>query len=674
MRFFFLIIAILLFTLPAQAQSDRLMPVPAKLENRQGIFRLDKNFRAYISGNRDTRATEYLGRVLMRLDGRTGLLFDKSTQEVKGAVKQVMSVKPGKRAPLKLGEDESYILEIRNDLILLESNTDLGVMKGMETLLQLLSMDAGGYYFPCLRIEDRPRFPWRGLLMDVCRHWMPADVVKRNIDAMAAMKLNVLHLHLTEDQGFRIESKHYPKLHQLGSNGHFYTQEQMRDLIRYADERGIRVVPEFDMPGHATSWFPGHPELASAPGPYAIEKGFGVFDPTLDPTKESTYEFLEIFLREMSALFPDEYLHIGGDENNGKQWDGNAEIQAWMKSHKIADNHGLQAYFNTRINKMLSANGKKMVGWDEILQPELPNNIVIQSWRGKEALVNAAKSGYKVMLSSGYYIDLCQTAEQHYLNDPVPAEASSLNADQLANILGGEATMWAELVTPETVDSRIWPRTCAIAERFWSSASVKDVPDMYRRLAIISPQLEELGLRHINFQNPMLRRAMQGGSIHPLRSLVDCMEPLKGYKRHSQGVKYSTDLPLTRLPDMCLVESPTRLQLVQWIEDAKNEKPEAWGKIESEAKKWTEMPAAFAAIEPLPAMVQQMQPAVKYLADLGKVTLEAVSHIKSRKPAAPDWAKQAKSILETAKKPVMEAEVAFVKEVEQLVDWAVNMK
>lgn len=671
---FLLLLSILLLPFFTPAQSDRLMPVPAKLENRQGQFRLDQNFRAYISGSRDTRATEYLGRVLMRLDGRTGLLFNHSTEEVKGAVKQVLSVKPGKRAPLKLGEDESYILEIRNDLILLDANTDLGAIKGLETLLQLLSVDGSGYYFPCLRIEDRPRFPWRGLLMDVCRHWMPMDVVKRNIDGMAAMKLNVLHLHLTEDQGFRIESKHYPKLHQLGSNGNYYTQDQMREIIRYADERGIRVIPEFDMPGHATSWFPGHPELASAPGPYAIEKGFGVFDPTLDPTKESTYEFLEIFLREMSALFPDEYLHIGGDENNGKQWEGNAEIQAWMKSHKITDNHALQAYFNTRVNKMLSANGKKMVGWDEILQPELPNNIVIQSWRGKEALVNAAKNGYKVMLSSGYYIDLCQTAEQHYLNDPVPAEAAGLNADQMANILGGEATMWAELVTPETVDSRIWPRTCAIAERFWSPAEVKDVPDMYRRLALISPQLEELGLRHISYQNQMMRRSMQGRNLAPLRALVDCMEPLKGYKRHSQGVNYTTDLPLTRLPDICQVESPTRLSLVKWISEIKDEKADHWSKIENEAKKWSEITVQFSEMDALPPMIKQMQPAVEHLNALGKITLEAVSHIKTKKPASPDWAKQAKAALEAAKKPVMEAEIAIVKEVEELVTWASSMK
>ena len=171
-----------------------------------------------------------------------------------------------------------------------------------------------------MHIEDRPRFPWRGLMLDVSRHWMPVEVVERNLDAMAAVKLNVFHWHLSDDQGFRVESRRYPRLQQLGSDGHYYTQDEIRRVVAYALDRGIRVVPEFDIPGHTTSWFPGYPELAGAPGPYAIGRHFGVFDPVMDPSREETYAFLDGFLGEMAALFPDPYFHIGGDEVNGKQW------------------------------------------------------------------------------------------------------------------------------------------------------------------------------------------------------------------------------------------------------------------------------------------------------------------------------------------------------------------
>ena len=181
---------------------------------------------------------------------------------------------------------------------------------------------------PAISIDDSPRFPWRGLMIDVSRHFIPLDVLKRNLDGMAAVKLNVFHWHLSDNQGFRVESKKFPKLHELGSDGLYYTQDEVRDLIAYARERGIRVVPEFDMPGHSTAWFVGYPELASGPGPYEIERKWGVFDPAMDPTREETYKFLDEFIGEMARLFPDQFFHIGGDEVNGKQWDANPKIQA----------------------------------------------------------------------------------------------------------------------------------------------------------------------------------------------------------------------------------------------------------------------------------------------------------------------------------------------------------
>ena len=301
----------------------------------------------------------------------------------------------------ELGEDESYRLDVTSSGARLNAPTTLGVMRGLQTFLQLEQTTSAGFAVPAVSIEDNPRFPWRGLMIDVGRHFIPLDVLKRNLDGMAAVKLNVFHWHLSENQGFRIESKKFPKLQGMGSDGLYYTQDEVRDLIAYARERGIRVVPEFDMPGHATAWFVGYPELASGAGPYQIERQWGVFDPAMDPTREETYKFLDTFIGEMAALFPDQFFHIGGDEVNGKEWDANPKIQAFMRAHGLKDNNDLQAYFNQRVQKIVAKHGKTMLGWDEILRPDLPKSIVIQSWRGPDSLAEAAKQGYRGLLSSG---------------------------------------------------------------------------------------------------------------------------------------------------------------------------------------------------------------------------------------------------------------------------------
>ena len=201
-----------------------------------------------------------------------------------------------------------------------------------------MEMTSEGFALPAVTIQDKPRFPWRGLMIDVSRHFIPLDVLKRNLDGMSAVKLNVFHWHLSDNQGFRVESKKFPQLQRMGSDGLFYTQDDVRDLIEYARERGIRVVPEFDMPGHSTAWFVGYPDLASAPGPYSVERKWGVLDPAMNPVENRTYKFLDEFIGEMANLFPDQFFHIGGDEVNGKQWDANPAIQEFMRSHDLKNN------------------------------------------------------------------------------------------------------------------------------------------------------------------------------------------------------------------------------------------------------------------------------------------------------------------------------------------------
>src|SRR5687767_10221718 len=525
-----------------------LMPIPASVTFHPGDrLPVDASFKVATRGHSDDRLKAAIARFMRRLEGRTvftlapGLATDdQMTQLI------VHADGPGQNIP-SVRENESYRIDITDRQAILKAPTVVGAIRGLETLLQLLSADRNGYFLPGVLIQDQPRFPWRGLLIDVARHFQTIEVLKRNLDGLAAVKMNVFHWHLTEDQGFRVESKKYPKLHQLGSDGNYYTQEQIKDVIAYARERGIRVVPEFDIPGHSTSWLVGYPELGSAPGPYTIERRPGIFEPALDPTREEVYKFLDGFLSEMAALFPDEYLHIGGDENEGKQWDRNPKIQAYMKAKGIKDNHALQAYFNQRLLKILQKHGKKMIGWDEILQPELPKDIVIHSWRGTAALAEAARKGYDGILSNGYYIDLIHPASQHYVADPLPAD-TTLTPEQARHVLGGEATMWAEWVSPDTIDSRIWPRTAAIAERLWSPRTVTDVDDMYRRLAVTSVRLEEVGLTHEKNQTMLLRRLAQGRDIGPLQTLVSVVEPVKEYRRNQQRPQTMLS-PLTGLID-----------------------------------------------------------------------------------------------------------------------------
>jgi hexosaminidase len=418
------------------------------------------------------------------------------------------------------------------------------------------------------------------------------------------------------------------------------------------------------MPGHATAWFVAYPELASAKGPFTIERRYGVMDPVMDPTRESTYEFLDAFWREMSALFPDEYMHIGGDENNGKMWNANPDIQAFMKKNQIADNHALQAYFNKRLLAILTRYRKKLVGWDEILHPNMPNNIVIQSWRGTQALVESAKKGYMGILSNGYYIDLCQSTAFHYLNDPVP-DGSALNDLEKKRILGGEATMWSEIVTDETVDSRIWPRTAAIAERLWSPASVRDMESLLQRLEPVSLQLEELGLTHIRNYEMMLRRLTRSENVSALKMLVDVLEPVKEYHRHDD-TPYTSYSPFTRTVDACRPESMTALRFNAAAKRFAEEKADK-ALLLSYLTAWQNNQQALLSVIAANPVLQEIKPQAERLAQLAAVAAEAVDVLAKGKKVKPEWRTGQETLLQEAKTPCAETELVIWAGVEALV-------
>lgn len=645
-----------------------LMPMPADVALDEGVFRVNADFRIGALMEATPRVHKAAARFLARLAGRTGLFLAQDPfARLEWTEGTSLFIKCGREGRLEPNEDESYLLFVGSTRIVLDAPTDLGILRGLETLLQCLVTDDKGFVFPCLQISDRPRFTWRGLLIDAGRHFMPVDVIKRNLDGMAAVKMNVLHWHLSEDQGFRIESKAFPKLHGLGSDGDYYAQDQVRDVIAYASDRGIRVMPEFDIPGHSTSWFVGYPELASAPGPYAIERLFGVREAAFNPADERVYAFFETFFAEMAALFPDPYLHIGGDENEGKHWDANPSIQEFKREKGLADNRALQAYFNGRILEILTGLGKKMIGWDEILEPGLPRDIVIHSWRGRESLYEAAKRGYPGLLSNGYYIDLCQPASFHYANDPLPEDAGLSEAERKL-VLGGEATMWTELVSPETVDSRIWPRTAAIAERLWSPATVRDADDMYRRLEVLSLRLEECGLTHLKNQDMCLRRLAGTSDIAALKNFVDVVEPLKRYARHSQGVTYTQFTPLTRIADAAFPESATARLFSAAVDDFLSGKDrQTADELREQLEWWKANQAALIPAIRGSAALREIEPVAADLARIADIGITAVSAIVSGIPPEPAWAEAAEAALKEARKPKSHVELPIVPAVEKLV-------
>jgi hexosaminidase len=673
MRTILIVMMLCSVLMPMAAQPQpaiNLMPIPASLRMGTGRLAIDPSFSVGISGNNDARLQRAVERFLNDLRRQTGMLpLDMKVTDPSKATLVVRAERATKEV-LDPGEDESYNLEVSSAGAKLDAPTTLGALHGLQTFLQLVSTTADGFAVPVLTIQDKPRFPWRGLLIDVGRHFIPLDVLKRNLDGMAAVKLNVLHWHLSENQGFRVESKKFPKLQEMGSDGLFYTQDEIRDLIAYAQERGIRVMPEFDMPGHSTAWFVGYPELASAPGPYQIERKWGVFDPAMDLTQERTYKFLDDFIGEMAGLFPDHYFHIGGDEVNGKQWDANPKIQEFKRSHGIKNNEDLQAYFNKRVQEIVSKHSKIMVGWDEILRPDLPKTIVIQSWRGQESLAAAAKQGYRGLLSHGYYVDLMWSAERHYSFDPLGGAGANLSPEEKKRVLGGEACMWGEYVSPENIDSRIWPRTAAIAERLWSPQETKDVDSMYQRMEKVSRKLDWLGLTHNSGYAPMLRRIAGSDDISALRVLADVVEPVKDYNRGDQAAAEPTSTdPLNRLVDAARPESMTARNFANQVDKLLSGKADAETKaqIKSLLILWRDNQTKLQPLAAQSFLLKEVVPISQDLSSLGDAGMRAMDYLGNGQHAPSDWTTEQLGLVEQAKKPKAQLLLVIAPSIQKLI-------
>jgi hexosaminidase len=652
------------------AAANALLPKPTSLTVGVGSLRITPGLTVSITGASSPIVEEAAGRMIRRLEDRTGLQLSRQLGHSPDAT-ILFTIGNAGPSIQTLDEDESYALTGTSTSVRIQAATPLGALHAMETLLQLVEATGTGYELPAVTLKDTPRFPWRGLMIDCGRHFEPIAVLKRNLDAMAAVKLNVFHWHLTEDQGFRIESEVFPALTANGSDGLFYTQQEARDLVRYAHDRGIRVVPEFEMPGHSTAWLVAYPELASGTTPKGIRREFGVSDYVLDPTREETYRFLQKFLAEMANIFPDQYVHIGGDEAPAPDWKTNPRIREFMAAHQLSDNDALQAYFNRRVLAILTGLHRRMVGWDEIFNPALPKDVVIQSWRGEESLARGAVQGYQGVLSAPYYLDGMRPASVHYLADPVPA-ATTLTPAQQKLILGGEVCMWAEHLDQRTIDSRIWPRTAAIAERFWSPRDVRDVDDMYRRLNIVSVELETLGLRHLTSEDSELRGLAETEEITALRHFSSAFEPVSFGER--ADTQHTTQLtPLTSFVDAVVPDPPIRhaVELATHQVLAPSSSAERAAAAQVLSSFYGNLSSSVAPVEAVMAddpRLQAIRPRAEQLAQLAAIGTQALAYLGDGSAATSGWKQASLATVAEAKKPSGLVRFHFLDSLSQLIN------
>ncbi|WP_052713021.1 family 20 glycosylhydrolase [Pseudoalteromonas rubra] len=746
-------------------QTPILMPMPTSLVQSAQTLALNKPLTLSLNGLSPQRSA-FIKAYYQQQFADFGYQVSPVTTEA--ALPIVVTVgdlqAPAHRLP-QLNQNEQYQLSISKTGIVISAPADFGALHALATLSQLLYFARDSLELALLQIEDSPRFPWRGLLLDSVRHFISVAAIKRQLRGMAAAKLNVFHWHLTDDQGWRFASKAYPKLHKLASDGQYYTQAEIKDVVQYASLLGIRVVPEFDVPGHASAIAVAYPELMTQVKPYQMEDGWGVFEPLLDPSKPQVYDFIDAMVAELATLFPDPYLHIGGDEVHPKHWQESKRVQAYMGKHQLATSADLQAHFNAKVQAILRRHNKKMMGWDEIFHPALDKDVMIQSWRGKASLSQIAAQGYPALLSAGFYIDQPQPTDFHYRNEPfdtglqrahpleeseriqawdftmprlkgsavtgklvlvseqntlrqayiqlndqpfkqaqldshlIPYDAgmsrlnatidswmgptraqltlnsesglsgrilignavypvtgsldphfthadltnmpflSAMGAQAQRNILGGEATLWSELVTEQNLDVRSWPRLFAIAERLWSERTRTDAEHMYHRLLPVSDFADAISLHHKKqFRHGLstvLAKHNSPDNLALLTRFAEQLEPASYYTRHhikyQQGL-YHQNAPLTQLVDFLPVESPALISLHLLLKQFEQGQIEALRAIHRALSVWQ---ADYPQLEKILANtthVQTLMPSMIVAREINTLSLSIVTRCLDNNP------------------------------------------
>lgn len=502
-----------------------IIPAPVSSVKEKGFFFIDDlTLINIITNNVDiNNQAEYLRDQIKTL---TGLNLEVISMQ--GTVKNSINLDLGFASK----SDEAYSLDISKKSVVIKGSSVAGIFYGIQSLLQLIPPGVSeDIEIPCLKIEDYPAYSWRGMHLDVCRHFFPASYIKKLLDQMAGLKLNTFHWHLTDDQGWRIEIKKYPRLTQVSSwrnetmaghysetnqkfdgirYGGFYTQDEIKDIVAYAKSRYITIVPEIEMPGHAVAALAAYPEYSCAGGPFNVYTKWGISDDVFCAGKEGTFQFLQNILSEVMDLFPGKYIHIGGDECPKTRWKLCADCQARIKELDIKDETALQGYFVKRIERFVSSKGKKIIGWDEIQEGGLPERAAVMSWRGFEGGIEAAKNGHDVVMTPTEfcYFDYYQGLESNeplaiggllplenvYRFDPMPPSIGPVNAK---HILGAQANVWTEYIPDQAqLEYMIFPRLCAMSEDLWTPVTLKDYPFFLYRLPKYLNRLKFFGINY----------------------------------------------------------------------------------------------------------------------------------------------------------------------------------
>lgn len=514
-------------------QGINVIPKPLSLVQNEGSFKVTKSTKFYASTpEAKTIATFFASKI----ESSTGYDLAISEEEVSSNAIALLIDNS-----LEVN-DEGYTLDATDKLVSIKAKTAKGLFYGMQTLMQLLPAEIESttvvngiaWTLPCVTIKDEPRFAYRGIMLDPCRHFIPVENIKKQLDVLALFKINQFHWHLTEDQGWRIEIKKYPKLTEIGSKrvdgegteySGFYTQEQIKEVVAYASERFINVIPEIELPGHALAAISAYPELSCKGDSLSPRIIWGVEEDVYCAGKEETFKFLEDVISEVVTLFPGEYFHIGGDECPKVRWEKCPLCQKRMRENKLKNEHELQSYFVQRIEKVLASHGKKMIGWDEILEGGLAPSATVMSWRGEDGGIAAASMDHDVIMtpgSNGMYLDHYQgdskiepvaiggytLLEKTYSYNPVPDTLVGLGKSNF--VKGVQGNIWSEyMYTTDLMEYRIYPRILAVAEIGWTPLEGKDYKDFERRIDNALVRLDSHG---INYHIPQPEQP--GGSIN----------------------------------------------------------------------------------------------------------------------------------------------------------------
>lgn len=661
------------------------MPAPAVLQASGAAFALPQSLTLHWNSPPTPlllRAVERLRTRLCILAGRP-IMFTQAPPPPGGLVLNINTPKditfpsPTMR--------EGYTLDVAPTGITLNAQGVAGVLHGLTSLSQLVRQERDGPVLAQAHIEDTPRFAWRGLMLDTSRHFMPLPDLLRQLDAMEMVKLNVLHIHLSDGAAFRVESKVFPRLHTLGSHGQYYTQEQVRQLVHEAADRGIRVVPEFDTPGHSYAMLLAYPRYA-ANAPLNTTDRAEINRAALDPTNPATLSFVNAVYAEMAGLFPDPVFHIGGDEVVAKQWAQSPHIAAYMKQHHIASVAALQADYTRHVAHALRLRGKTVMGWDEVQEADIPPDTIIESWRGPAHTAQATAAGHDTVISGPYYLDRLLPASAYYTTDPLDmrkdaAEAQAaaqttgpnppdnppvppatptkaedappppLNDAQKAHVLGAEAALWTEVVSPDMLDARIWPRAAALAERFWSAPEQCDATTLYPRLAIMADRLDLLGLEaHANTRRMLERLAP--GETEAAAVLLQAVSPVRNYAHNHEflQIRHKQTATLQQLGTPADIASPDSFEAETFNAEAKAfiaGHTELRHELENTLTRWAGNDNAFARAAAHNTGLTPALAASAQLADLARAGLAALGTGRTL-----NWRENARTALLAAKKDI----------------------